>query len=86
MKKVVVSAGLVLGLTIAVVYGYQKTESMGQNAAPKAADVNSATEQKTCPVMGGPINKNILQNTKARKFISAARAANRNLKKSGKIH
>ena len=60
----------VLVLTVSIVYGCQKSEpakAQQQQAAAKVADANAATEQKLCPVLGNPIDKNVYTVYKGKK-------------------
>jgi YHS domain-containing protein len=55
----VVAAAL---LAAVIVYGCQKSEPVKveqQAAAAAVSDMNGVIEQKTCPVMGNPIDKNV---------------------------
>jgi len=59
----------ILVLTVSMVYGCQKSEptKTEQQAAAKVADANVATEQKLCPVLGNPIDKNVYTVYKGKK-------------------
>ncbi len=66
---VAVLLAAILVLTVSVFYGCQKSEPANaqQQAAAKAADANAATEQKLCPVLGNPIDKNVYTVYKGKK-------------------
>jgi YHS domain-containing protein len=63
-------AGAVLLAASAVLYGCKKAEPVKteqQAAITAASDANAAIEQKTCPVMGGEINKDVYIEYKGKK-------------------
>jgi len=66
----VVVVGVVLLAVSAMFYGCKKTEPVKteqQAAIAAASDANSVIEQKTCPVEGGAINKNLFTVYKGKK-------------------
>jgi YHS domain-containing protein len=68
VKKAGAAAVLgILVLALGMVLAAPAVKAGQQAPAVKAADANSAIEQKTCPVMGGPINKEIYTVYKGKK-------------------
>ncbi len=67
VKKISAMILLVLALGMTTVIKAEGVKPGQQAPAVKAADANSAVEQKTCPVMGGPINKKFYTEYKGKK-------------------
>ena len=64
-KKTIILMVLITGVLVFGVVALNGCKKKSEPAAPGAAFV--VTEQKTCPIMGEPINKNIFAEYKGKK-------------------